>query len=73
MEVDESIEQMTFFWNGKPEPIERMTLGFQQIPRAVQTDDISFSKGKSEPLEQMTFFFERIAGASRAETESLSK
>ena len=45
MEVDDSIEQMTIFLNGKPETIGRMTICFQQIPRAVQTDDISFSKG----------------------------
>ena len=45
MEVDASIERMTIFLNGKPEPFERMTICFQQIPRAVQTDDISFSNG----------------------------
>ena len=35
MEVDASIERMTIFLNGKPEPFERMTICFQQIPRAV--------------------------------------
>lgn len=45
-------------------PLERMTIFYELIARAVQMDSSNYSNGQLKPFERMTIFSEQIAQAT---------